>query len=308
MGNYPVLASERKTVLQRIPQLDGIRGLAIFFVLIWHYVVNLLPDGWNLAVSVLSLTWSGVDLFFALSGFLIGGILLDNTAAENLYSVFYFRRALRILPLYFILLLSFLFFSVVVLANNNGQILEKFRWLISGGFPLWSYATFMQNFVVVKAQHFGDNWLGVTWSLAIEEQFYLIMPPILRLIPKRHLLSFIVISIASALLTRICFLSVLEGPSALYTSYVLLPSRADSLMFGVLGAWIVRQPNIAEKLQKDPDILAPPPAHPRHRDTLSFIPQPPHRPYSESYNWFHLDISVLFCIYPVCNNSKEQFC
>jgi len=254
MGNYSVFPSEWKPTRQRIPQLDGVRGLAILLVIIWHYIVVLQPSNSSMAFSMLSLSWSGVDLFFVLSGFLIGGILLDNKTAENLYSVFYFRRALRILPLYFLLLLSF----AVIFAISSLQIRDKLQWLISQPFPLWSYATFTQNFFVVKAQQFGANWLGVTWSLAIEEQFYLIMPLFLRIIPEKRQSSLIVICIVFALLIRFCFLGFIKGPSALYTSYVLLPSRADALMFGVLGAWIVRQPHIMQKLQKDPNLLGTP--------------------------------------------------
>src|SRR5689334_996479 len=94
-----------------IPELDGVRGLAILLVLIWHYVVYPRYD-WlyyyapNTAVAF-GLTWSGVDLFFILSGFLLGGILLDNARAPHYFKAFYVRRACRILPLYFAWLLLF---------------------------------------------------------------------------------------------------------------------------------------------------------------------------------------------------------
>jgi Acyltransferase family len=97
--------------MSRLRQLDGLRGCAIIFVLLWHYVVCQLnaPPGTFLhtAKSWLSFTWSGVDLFFVLSGFLITGILLDNANAANYFRTFYIRRACRILPVYMLLLLAF---------------------------------------------------------------------------------------------------------------------------------------------------------------------------------------------------------
>jgi peptidoglycan/LPS O-acetylase OafA/YrhL len=84
--------------------LDGLRGLAILSVLVWHYAHLFKPADDSIAYYVMAaflLSWSGVDLFFVLSGFLIGGILIDHRDAKNLWPVFYVRRGLRILPLYF---------------------------------------------------------------------------------------------------------------------------------------------------------------------------------------------------------------
>ena len=95
----------------RTPELDGIRGIAILLVLIWHYPINQIRGEhgsvFHLVQQSLGWTWSGVDLFFVLSGFLIGGTLLDNRRASNYFQVFYIRRACRIVPLYFLLLLAF---------------------------------------------------------------------------------------------------------------------------------------------------------------------------------------------------------
>ena len=90
----------------RIIELDGIRGLAILLVLIWHYLANTAATtigSWqSYALATLGLTWSGVDLFFVLSGFLIGGILYDAKDSTSYYRTFYGRRIYRIFPLYFL--------------------------------------------------------------------------------------------------------------------------------------------------------------------------------------------------------------
>src|SRR5262249_2635045 len=93
----------------RVPELDGIRGLAILLVLFYHFVAEALPafgPGSGLAwlALPLMLTWTGVDCFFVLSGFLIAGILMDARESPNYFRVFYFRRFARVLPLYYLLL------------------------------------------------------------------------------------------------------------------------------------------------------------------------------------------------------------
>src|SRR5436309_2859727 len=87
----------------RLPELDGLRGIAILLVIMFHYMIVCLHfDATAMYCSVwfFQIGWSGVDLFFVLSGFLIGGILLDHRNASNMLKVFYVRRACRILPLY----------------------------------------------------------------------------------------------------------------------------------------------------------------------------------------------------------------
>ena len=96
---------DRGGLPQRIPELDGVRGIAILLVVIWHYWIALVINDplsglYGAVVKSLYLTWSGVDLFFVLSGFLIGGILLDNREAPGYFKAFYARRVCRIFPLY----------------------------------------------------------------------------------------------------------------------------------------------------------------------------------------------------------------
>ena len=113
----------------RIPELDGLRGIAIGMVLIWHFfaVPARFAPATLLAYTMipLRLLWTGVDLFFVLSGFLIGGILLDARDSSNYFRVFYTRRFFRIVPAYALTLLSVFAFSWVL---QFGLAL-KFRWL-----------------------------------------------------------------------------------------------------------------------------------------------------------------------------------
>jgi peptidoglycan/LPS O-acetylase OafA/YrhL len=214
--------------MDRIPQLDGIRGIAIVSVLIWHYFNQQVHPVDNNLVAYLklatNLTWSGVDLFFVLSGFLIGGILFDNRASPNYYKAFYIRRVCRIFPLYFLTVFTFLTLSR--LASPS------FDWLFANPLPAWSYLTFTQNYQM-GTSGFGPHWLGITWSLAVEEQFYLVLPLLLRFLQRKVVIPVLLLLILSGPLARL----MVEGSG----SYVYAFCRSDSLIVGVLLAWLYRQ-------------------------------------------------------------------
>ncbi|MGI0135318.1 MAG: acyltransferase family protein, partial [Candidatus Micrarchaeaceae archaeon] len=166
----------------RILELDGLRGLAILLVITKHYVVAYLPGETNSAAIAFFnrfyLALSGVDIFFVLTGFLLGGHLLAAIDSPRYYSTFYLRRCCRTFPPYYLLLL---FFTVAVLTPDT-------LWPITGTFlacPLaflawpfgtpWSlaaYALFLQNFCIAATASLGPSWLMITWSLAVQEQFY----------------------------------------------------------------------------------------------------------------------------------------
>jgi peptidoglycan/LPS O-acetylase OafA/YrhL len=232
---------------RHIPQLDGIRGLAILSVLIWHYGVVILRPS-SPAESIgrwFLMTWSGVDLFFVLSGFLIGGILLDNRAAQNYYQVFYLRRACRIFPLYFLWLALFLIIWLCV-----PIITTKFSWLFTPVLPLWSYAIYLQNIIMTQHGNYGAQWLAVTWSLAVEEQFYLILPIIIRRIAPKYLPYICLACIIFAPMLRVAVFHLFPPENGFSAAYILLPCRVDILFFGVLCAYIVRQPKMFDWLQQ----------------------------------------------------------
>lgn len=200
--------------MNRNVALDIVRGAAILQVFVWHFLFPIVVNHVPLAGRALSLTWTGVDLFFVLSGFLIGGILLRNVDAENFFRVFYARRMLRILPLYFITLLFFFLFVF------NREMNVEYLFLV-------------QNFVWAAHNIYGPNDLAPTWSLAVEEQFYLILPLLIVVGRPARLPWICVALIACAPLYRVA--CVLTGYR--HAAYLLLPGRMDALFFGVLLAW-----------------------------------------------------------------------
>jgi peptidoglycan/LPS O-acetylase OafA/YrhL len=228
---------------ERVPALDGLRG-TILLVFLYHYFgMGMLPVPF-LDIP-LRLGWSGVDLFFVLSGFLLGGIVLDARESPTYYRTFYMRRAYRILPPYAIVLASLLIVRVVVPGLP----------MLSHQLPLWSYFTFTQNIAMVIANshpgeffgfQFGTPWLSGTWSLAIEEQFYLVLPFAVRSLNRARLQIWIIGAIFAAPLFRIASgLLLRDGALA---SYVLMPCRADALGFGVLVALLIRNQEAREWL------------------------------------------------------------
>jgi peptidoglycan/LPS O-acetylase OafA/YrhL len=228
----------KPTSEERIVELDGLRGLAILLVLIYHYFVIFAnwPSG-SMAARITSLgrlTWSGVDLFFVLSGFLIGGILLDQRKSGRYYSTFYVRRFYRIVPLYLVVIAAFIVFQRLFSYDQQPGLF----WLLGSAPHLAVYLTYTQNFWTALTGNFGPNWLSPTWSLAIEEQFYLMLPVFVRYVPSRVFFHVLLLVIVLAPILRT--LLVLNGGTGLIAAHVLMPCRADSLLFGVVAAYVVR--------------------------------------------------------------------
>lgn len=226
-----------------IKELDGLRAFAILLVIIWHYFLGqttqeTLPQYVWLG---LSWSWSGVDMFFVLSGFLIGRILLFYKSSPNYFKTFYARRFFRIFPPYYILLGGYILFHAIGWA-------AQFPVLSYGGIPYYAYALYIQNFFM--ADGFGANWLAVTWSLAVEEQFYLLFPLLIYYLPKEKLPKIFLTGILLAPIIR----AVLGSPQA----YVLLPARMDALLVGALIAYYYQNGSISKW-------IAP------HKRTLSLI-------------------------------------
>jgi len=232
----------------RIPELDGIRGIAIGMVLIYHYFLRLptTPGSWVAHLKATGhLTWSGVDLFFVLSGFLIGGILLDARDSSNYFRVFYTRRFLRIIPIYVAVLALTFGLSCLV----RWGVAEKLAFLRDQQLPWIAYLLFVQNFWMSVTNTFGGWGLGQTWSLAVEEQFYLTLPAVIRFARQGTLVIFLAAGVVAAPVLRT--LAYALWPTHVHTWVVMMPCRADALLLGVLGAMALRDPGWRAALEKN---------------------------------------------------------
>jgi peptidoglycan/LPS O-acetylase OafA/YrhL len=191
----------------RIVALDGVRAVAVLAVFLNH----------ALGVSL----WMGVDLFFVLSGFLITGILLERKSRkQSFFAYFYARRARRILPPYLLLLvLSSLLYGV--------------GWLDHW----WWYALFAQNIADALGKH-GNPGFGVLWSLAIEEQFYLFWPLVVRFSSERALA---IVAAAGIFVAPVLRAAATPFLSSFWPIYFLTPFRMDLLCAGALLAVLMRR-------------------------------------------------------------------
>lgn len=235
------MAAHASTEL-RITELDGLRGLAVAMVLVWHFVGALIDQGlgeWTKLLYALTIFGrTGVDLFFVLSGFLITGILLDRrqTSAKFLRH-FYIRRFLRIVPSYLVLVA--VFWAAVVLGLRNDAF--------NGDTPLWQHLTFTQNWWMAEHDSWGPSAISVTWSVAIEEQFYLVFPLLVLCTPRKHLpILLITIAIGSVAFRAAAWLII----DSAFTMYVHTLSRLDGLAVGAGVAWAWRNPDCKAWLMK----------------------------------------------------------
>ena len=208
---------------ERVPALDGLRGVAILLVLVLHAALpgvavdNLVhPPQLHGYLWVALLGWCGVDVFFVLSGFLITGILVRAKGSPHYFRDFYARRALRIFPLYYAVLLWLLYGPGRAPASSAEQ---------------WSSLFYVQNWLYGAHGDLGDAARTITWSLAIEEQFYLLWPALVAFVSPRALVRLCVGVIVGAVVLR----AGLVAAGAEHV-YYLTPCRLDALAAGALLA------------------------------------------------------------------------
>ena len=222
---------------KRLPELDGLRGIAILLVWTGHYfavpakgMVSLLDGYW------FRLGWTGVDLFFVLSGFLIGGILLNVRDSPRYFQTFYARRFFRIIPLYYAWIAIYLLLAGLAAPSISTRIGS----VQGDDLGILAHLFFLQNFRDILTSTVSFWWLSATWSLAVEEQFYLISPLVVRFLSRRALTVFLILVTGAAPLLRWFLRDHFDsGP---WLAYRLMPCRADSLAIGMLAAVIWGSP------------------------------------------------------------------
>ncbi len=215
-------ADQPKVISGHINQLDGLRAIAIMMVL-WVHTGGyfLLRDESSSALlnSFVLNGRSGVDLFFVLSGFLITGILLDTKQRMYYFPRFYWRRALRIWPVYYVFLCS--------------ALILHHRSLSRIGFA--PFALYYRNFL--GGDFASDIYFGQFWSLCVEEQFYLVWPLIIYFCPKQLRMPLIFVLFFAALFLRTYLLS---HHTDTYLIYRLTYCRMDDLVAGAALAVLIR--------------------------------------------------------------------
>jgi peptidoglycan/LPS O-acetylase OafA/YrhL len=214
-------------VRPKMPELDSLRGVAILLVVFYHgfFWSNGLVGLSGAAKIFVSLTrfgWLGVNLFFVLSGFLITGILVDSKAQEHYFRRFYVRRALRILPAFYGLLLILLFIP----SQSRAYLLLSFFYLSNLASPLGIPMTYT-----------------MLWSLAVEEHFYFVWPVAVRVLSGRVLLSFAAAIVCAEPFLRAWYFFRGWPEGSGYLTWLV----ADGLAMGAILAMIVRFPQFTRK-------------------------------------------------------------
>ena len=235
----------------RIPELDGIRGLAILSVLFYHYISIQGPAPPGSIVDILQrlviLGSTGVDLFFVLSGFLIGGILLDAKDSSRYFSTFYTRRFFRIIPVYFAWIAVY-----ILVARFGGKHLLALSHSGNApplGYIVYDHYLFLQNFYLDKFHGLAGAWFDHTWSLAVEEQFYLVIPLLVFFLPRRAYKIFLYCVILLSPILRIVLLKTGILNAGLIGQLTF--TRADVLAVGALAALYWREANARTWLQNN---------------------------------------------------------
>ncbi len=229
------ISSEQES--RRQPGLDGLRGIAILMVMLFHFTLMQPVATWDIPLYTFArYGWTVVDLFFVLSGFLITSILLDAKGRKRYFRNFYFRRILRVFPLYYAFVVGLLILYPLVgdpAWTNQVEVLRDHLWWV------WFHMT---NWLVART---GDFWTatplgtGGFWSISIEEQFYLVWPLLVLVLSERQLRWACGAFFLLSLVTRLGMTAVGLSWTAVFT---VTFGRMDSLAVGAALATVARTP------------------------------------------------------------------
>ena len=223
---------------RHLPALDGLRGIAILWVLSHQLHLTGPATGWAERLSrPFEAGWIGVQLFFVLSGFLITGILLDTQQRPDQLRNFYTRRVLRIFPLYYGSLLVALVLLPYIIWPALGWATDVFKDDLAYQGWLWTY---LSNWTPLREDirtHFFPHF----WSLAVEEQFYLVWPLLIR---RRSPATVLKLCGVLALVSLGVRIAMRPHELAEYAIYSYTQCRMDALALGAAAAACVRLPGV----------------------------------------------------------------
>jgi len=251
--------AENLVVKRYYPELDGLRAIAVLLVLWWHssqWAYNITPALGifsNIYASISIIGALGVSLFFALSGFLISGILMDLSERKDYLKVFYIRRFFRIFPLYYLSIIVISILSILYIQNFNL------------GDRIWYYVFYLQNMdrLFYGELPFEDErWLFFNhfWSLAIEEHFYIIWPLLFVWMYRNLSFSVCICSMLCIAIISACIRYIMAVGGMWEHAQLLTFSRVDALILGAILAYIMNSnmsDSIMPVLKKLSCIIAP---------------------------------------------------
>jgi peptidoglycan/LPS O-acetylase OafA/YrhL len=205
--------------MRRIPELDGLRGLAALTVVLFHLYISVIPFG-----------WAAVDLFFVLSGFLITGIVLDQAERPGFLRTFYARRSLRIWPSYYL--------AIAVLLVTTAV---SWRCWVPYALYLQDTGFYLMGAGELRGKVFAPDWplMNHTWSLAVEEQFYLIWPGLIVLAGRHRVRGLALLAILGSIAFR-----------AAGYPHTVLASRCDGLALGAFLASLLHRPGMCSDSER----------------------------------------------------------
>ncbi len=228
--------------------LDGLRGIAIGVVMMHHFVtVTDVRSGPLRVLHVFEEGWAGVDLFFVLSGFLITGILLDGNARAVPLRIFYARRALRIFPLYYCAL------CLVFLVPFGSRILGQQPASPTHSLWLWTYLTNVPMTFGFAEPRTEPLYVAHFWTLAIEEQFYLIWPWVTLAVSESRLRIVALLCLPLSLCVKALLLRA--GIPPIHSDFFTLV-RMDGLCVGALLACVIRRRPALPRFKRNSVIAA----------------------------------------------------
>jgi peptidoglycan/LPS O-acetylase OafA/YrhL len=224
--------------------LDGMRGWAIIFVMIYHFSIpfqQAIPvNDFDLLIGkIFQMGWLGVDLFFVMSGFLITTILYNSTENKGYFKNFYVRRFLRIFPLYY----GVLFLLLVALPFVSDSFSQKTQVMQDNSIWFWTY---LVNWRVAALGDFRGFQSGYMWSLAVEEQFYIFWPLVVYFF-KKHLIKISLFFIIFSFILKLILLQLGVSAVSLYT---MTFTHLDGLLLGGIIAVLSCNGQLNQKYKK----------------------------------------------------------